>query len=471
MKSLAKGDVLLYDLLMPGDGQLLLPAGTVLDDDYIFKILRMGVWEDALRCVDPEYDLHKRLDAAAARRKDPLFDYSLFQEARVLMLKIEEVAKAWVSRDPFYEFREGRLIRQPVYDLIHNILARIRTRNILDFIDLRVHDIYDYAHPINSCTLSMAMGAALDWSDDDLVHMGVGALLSDIGMFMVPPAIRQKPTRLDPEEEEMVRNHVAKGYELLKEFGWLKAASLMAMYQHHERMDGTGYPRGLRGSNISEDARLVMVADVYDAMVSDVPYRRRNESGLAHRMISNLGGTQFDSTASAALGKAVAPYPLASKVQVTGGQDATVILVEGGHVYKPVVQVGEEVIDLSIDQRGRRIVQNVVTRRFYRQKLALACEYSVESAPRLGGTLLDISLNGLCVRGRGVRVNAGQSVEVVFILPGTPNSARIKGKVVWAKPDATGAVLFGVGTTQVHSTNQDMLLKLIMSTMPTGVDH
>lgn len=471
MRSLAKGDVLLYDLLMPGDGQLLLPAGTVLDDDYIFKILRMGVWEDALRCVDPDYDLHKRLDAAAGRRKDPLFDYSLFQEARVIMLKLEEVAKSWVNRDPIYEFREGRTVRQPVFELVHNILSRIKTRNVADYIDLRVHDIYDYAHPINVCTLSLAMGFALDWADEDLVHLGVGALLCDIGMFMIPPAVRHKPGRLDPDEERLVRDHVAKGYELLKEFGWLKAASLMAMYQHHERMDGSGYPRGLKGSNISEEARLVMVADVYDAMVSDVPYRRRNESGLAHRMITNLGGTQYDSTATAALGKAVAPYPLSSKVQITGGQEATVILVEPGQLYKPVVQIGEEIIDLANDPRGRRIVQNVVTRRFYRQKLALACEYSIESAPRLGGTLLDISLNGLCVRGRGVRVNAGQAVEVVFILPGTANTARIKGKVVWAKPDASGAVLFGVGTTQVHSTNQDQLLKLIMSTMPTGVDH
>ncbi len=470
MRSLAKGDVLLYDLLMPGDGQLLLPAGTVLDDDYIFKILKMGVWEEALRCVDPDYDLHKRLDAASSRRKEPLFDYSLFQEARLLMLKIEECAKAWTRRDPVYEFREGRVLRQPVLEVVHNVIARIRSRNVGDYIDLRVHDVYDYAHSINVCTMAMAMAAVLDWNDEDLLHLGVGALLSDIGMFMVPPAIRHKMGTLEPDEEQEIRSHVSRGYELLKEFGWLKAASLMAMYHHHERMDGTGYPRALKGSNISEEARLVMVADVYDALISDVPYRRRNESGLAHRMISNLAGTQFDTTAAAALAKAVAPYPLQSKVQITGGQEASVVLVEAGQLYKPVVQIGEEMVDLTGDPRGRRIVQNVVTRRFYRQKLSLGCEYSLDSAPRLGGTMLDISLNGMCIRGRGVRVNSGQTIEVVFILPGTANTARIKGKVVWAKPDASGAMLFGVATTQMHATNQDQLLKLIMSSVPTGVD-
>ncbi|MBM3267773.1 MAG: PilZ domain-containing protein [Candidatus Sericytochromatia bacterium] len=470
MKSLSKGDVLLYDLLMPGDGQLLLPAGTVLDDDYIFKILKLGVWEEALRCVDPDYDLHQRLDAAATRRKDPLFDYSLFQEARLIMLKLEECAKAWTKRDPIYEFREGRILRQPIFELIHNIKGRIRSRNMADFIDLRVHDVYDYAHSINVCTMSLAMGAALDWADEDLLHLGAGALLADIGMFLVPPAIRHKAGTLEPEEEVEVRSHVARGYELLKEFGWLKAASLMAMFHHHERMDGSGYPRALKGSNISEGARLVMVADVYDAMISDVPYRRRNESGLAHRMIMNLAGAQFDATATAALAKAVAPYPLQSKVQITGGQEAAVILVESGKLYKPVVQIGEEIVDLSGDPRGRRIVQNVVTRRFYRQKLSLACEYSLDSAPRLGGTMLDISLNGMCIRGRGVRAHSGQAIEVMFILPGTANTARIKGKVIWARPDATGAVLFGVATTQMHATNQDQLLKLIMSSVPTGVD-
>jgi HD-GYP domain-containing protein (c-di-GMP phosphodiesterase class II) len=470
MRSLAKGDVLLYDLLMPGDGQLLLPAGTVLDDDYIFKILKMGVWEEALRCVDPDYDLHKRLEAAAARRKDPLFDYALFQEARLVILKIEDCAKAWVRRDPVFEFREGRVLRQPINELVHNILTRIRTRNVVDFIDLRVHDVYDFAHPINVCTMSMAMGVALDWGEEDLLLLGVGALVADIGMFMVPPAIRHKPGRLEVEEEQEVRAHVVRGYELLKDFGWLKAASLMAMYHHHERMDGSGYPRGLKGSNISEQARLLMVADVYDAMISDVPYRRRNESGLAHRMITNLAGAQFDTTAAAALGKAVGPYPLSSKVQVTGGQECMVILVEQTSLYKPVVQVGEEIIDLAGDPRGRRIVQNIVTRRFYRQKLALACEYMVETGNRLGGTVLDLSLNGMCIRGRGVRVSAGNAIEVIFILPGTANTARIKGKVVWAKPDTTGAMLFGVATTEMHATNHDQLLKLIMSSMPTGVD-
>lgn len=140
-------------------------------------------------------------------------------------------------------------------------------------------------------TLELARLAGV--TEEELAHVRRGALLHDIGKMGVPDAILLKPARLTEEEWEVMRRHPTYAYELLSPIAYLRPA-LDIPYCHHESWDGSGYPRGLEGEQIPLAARLFAVADVWDALRSDRPYRPAwpEEKVLEH--IRGLAGTHFE---------------------------------------------------------------------------------------------------------------------------------------------------------------------------------
>ena len=141
--------------------------------------------------------------------------------------------------------------------------------------------------------LSVQLAARLGLGGDQLVQVRRGALLHDIGKMGVPDHILLKPGSLDPDEWEVMKRHTTFAYDLLSSIPFLRPA-LDIPYAHHERWDGNGYPRGLRGEEIPLAARLFSVVDVYDALTSERPYREAwtEDEALAH--IEEGAGSQFD---------------------------------------------------------------------------------------------------------------------------------------------------------------------------------
>ena len=141
--------------------------------------------------------------------------------------------------------------------------------------------------------LAVQLAARLGLRGEDLVQVRRGALLHDIGKMGVPDAILLKPGKLDPDEWEVMKSHTTLAYELLSGIPFLRSA-IDIPYAHHERWDGTGYPRGLKGEEIPIGARLFAVVDVYDALTSDRPYRRAWSREKALAYIRDNAGTHFD---------------------------------------------------------------------------------------------------------------------------------------------------------------------------------
>jgi putative nucleotidyltransferase with HDIG domain len=125
----------------------------------------------------------------------------------------------------------------------------------------------------------------------EIMHRG--GLLHDIGKIGTPASILDKPGSLEPEEMQIMRDHVRIGVRILEPIACLREA-LPLVAQHHEWLDGSGYPAGLAGENISVHARIVAVADCYDAMVSDRPYRKGLPKPQALEILRQRSGTQFD---------------------------------------------------------------------------------------------------------------------------------------------------------------------------------
>jgi len=150
-------------------------------------------------------------------------------------------------------------------------------------------------HSERVTNLALKMGHAMRLPTKSLEIMHRGGLLHDIGKIGTPATILDKPGRLEPEEMQTMRDHVKIGVRILEPIPCFREA-LPIVAQHHEWFDGSGYPAGLAGDNISLHARILAVADCYDAMVSDRPYRKGLPQLQALEILRQRSGTQFDPT-------------------------------------------------------------------------------------------------------------------------------------------------------------------------------
>jgi putative nucleotidyltransferase with HDIG domain len=162
---------------------------------------------------------------------------------------------------------------------------------LVSALDLREHDTGLHSQRVRDYTELLANRFGVD--EKLRREIGFGALLHDVGKIAVPDQILMKPDKLTDEEWHEMRKHPEAGYRIVKRIGFLKAAAEI-VHAHHERYDGKGYPRGLKGDEIPLGARLFMVADVYDALTSLRPYKKALSCEEAVTEIRNLSGTHFD---------------------------------------------------------------------------------------------------------------------------------------------------------------------------------
>ncbi|HEU5089059.1 MAG TPA: HD domain-containing phosphohydrolase, partial [Roseiflexaceae bacterium] len=169
-------------------------------------------------------------------------------------------------------------------------------------------DRYNRQHSQRVSDYSVAIARTLGMSSEAVYHVRVGSLLHDIGKIGVPDAVLDKPSRLDDDELTEMRSHTVKGHAILsqQELRWLLRAELPALLQHHERLDGTGYPHAISGDNISQIGRIVAVADVFDALTSARPYKEPWPAEQAIAYLQQRVGSEFDPQAVTALAQAVA---------------------------------------------------------------------------------------------------------------------------------------------------------------------
>jgi putative nucleotidyltransferase with HDIG domain len=158
-------------------------------------------------------------------------------------------------------------------------------------IDLRDNETAGHSQRV--CRYSLEIARALGWSESQLGSLARGAYLHDIGKLGIPDGILLKPGPLTDKERNAMQRHVEIGFSLVADIAFLADAAEMIL-AHHERYDGSGYPRGLKGNEILPSARIFAVADSFDAITSDRPYRRASSFESGREIIHNCSGTKFD---------------------------------------------------------------------------------------------------------------------------------------------------------------------------------
>jgi HD-GYP domain-containing protein (c-di-GMP phosphodiesterase class II) len=191
-------------------------------------------------------------------------------------------------------------------------LVRILRRGVAvgELFQILNHNFDTFSHVVNVASYCVAL--ARHWGIQDAVELekiAVGALLHDFGMRAVPRHVLMKRGRFSPAERELIEEHPQRGYEALQGRPELEFGQLMMAYQHHERVNGRGYPVGITGQEMHPWARLCAVCDVFEALTSDRPYRKPLALGAALELLQGQAGTQFDREMVQCLTSAIQPTP------------------------------------------------------------------------------------------------------------------------------------------------------------------
>ena len=232
----------------------------------------------------------------------------------------------------------------PSLDEARLISERIHTSLLLDNYlvnrSLEPHTPYDLAsHSVNVAVIAgkLALGMALP--SEQVVRAILAGLAHDVGMARLPKSLLSNPGRFTPEQREELRRHPELGAEILEPLGssweWLHRVVL----QEHERRQGQGYPLGLTGGAIDPLARIVAVADVFEALSHPRTYRSPNTALEALEQIATMGGEWFDPGVVAALVNEISAFPLDSFVQLTSGEIARVISTNPENLFRPEVEL------------------------------------------------------------------------------------------------------------------------------------
>lgn len=218
----------------------------------------------------------------------------------------------------------------------------------LDLVDLRTFDDYTYRHSVNVAVLSTVIGMGLNFKKSDLVDLCVAAIFHDLGKLRINPAILNKPSVLTTEEYEIMKEHSKLSYELIKERKDVSARSKVGVLFHHENEDGSGYPRGLEKNDIHLFAKIIHVADVYDALTSKRPYKNPYEVSEVIEYLMGGCDILFDRNVVEVFMKSVPVFPKGMGIMLSDGRSG-IVLENTDNPIRPRVRLmdGKE-LDLSL---------------------------------------------------------------------------------------------------------------------------
>ncbi|MDR3562160.1 MAG: HD-GYP domain-containing protein [Negativicutes bacterium] len=243
-----------------------------------------------------------------------------------------------------------------------SIDTMINTTGVISFLkSIRSTDDYTFQHSVNVGIIAGVLGKWMGIKGEALREVVLTGLLHDIGKTQVPLEILNKPGGFTPAEQETMQEHATFGYELMKQTNQLSKDVLLGVWQHHERMNGEGYPFGLANGDISLYARIIAVADTYDAMTTDRVYKA---AVTPFRVVEEVFGEIFcklDPMVSMTFLENLKDSLIGYVVRLSDGKEARVVYLDKSRPAQPVVKIGDgEYIDLE-KRRDLNIVEVIST--------------------------------------------------------------------------------------------------------------
>lgn len=301
------------------DGRVLLANGTKLSTSFISRLQKTG-----LHYVYIE---------------NPLINDVVFQETVKETTKLKAL-KHYSSILHDLNFQQT-INAKSTKAVVNQILEDLTSNKdvLVNLSDIQCHDSSTYSHSVSVAIIALVFGLASDLDPGELELLGIGALLHDVGKAYIPNEILTKPAQLTAEERQIINKHCYYGYDILIQNRNVEDICALAAYQHHERVDGEGYPRQLTKERIHKFALITAIADVYEALTNNRPYRLRFKSNEAYEFIMAHSGTHFDMDLVKVFVKHIAIFPNGSQVVLSNCQKGYVVGQNKGFPSRPIVRV------------------------------------------------------------------------------------------------------------------------------------
>lgn len=322
--------------------QIVVKKGTVLDERTITKLHRFEIpqfmIEEEVLSIQEANSYHRSSyseriqNNPAFRRFQANYDTEIISFQNMISCVIEKNQK--IDCEALY-----RQVVMLLKDTGNSINAFDMVQN------LRHYDDSTYAHSMNVGLLCNVFADWLGFGEDEKKTLTVAGILHDIGKTRVPLEIIQKPARLSEEEYQIIKKHTEYGFAILTE-NKLDYHIRYTALQHHERMDGSGYPLGLAGDHIDEYARIVSIIDVYDAMTSPRVYRGPTCPFDVIQIFEEEGFQKYDSRYILTFLRRIAESYLNERIKLSDGRTGKLIYINVHALSRPVVMVDGEAIDL-----------------------------------------------------------------------------------------------------------------------------
>lgn len=314
-----RNDAKLARTIFNSEGGVLLTKGVTINESYIYRLREYGINEIYI----------DDLMSSGITVTDVVEDKTR-KDSEVLVKKT-------MLNYSFSDSLDVEAVKRTVNKIIDELLSN---RDIIyNLAEIRKVDDYTFEHSVNVCILSLITGIGLGFNIDRLRELGTGALLHDIGKLFIPKSILLKPTHLTVDEFETIKKHTVLGYDALKNSGKVNLTTAYIAFGHHERYDGSGYPLQLKSDNIQIYARIVAVADVYDALTSDRVYRKRLKPCEVYEYITSLSINHFDPKVIDSFVKYVTVYPVGTGVMLNTKERALVVRNNRHTPTRPVIRI------------------------------------------------------------------------------------------------------------------------------------
>lgn len=325
--------------------------GTVLDAHLIQALKRMH--------IDGVYIEEEAKDAIAAEAEEklPPFIKDTIEKNKVkdpAKVELSESVKKRVSEGVQYLYNNSgsEQFAETSNRITQDLVRAIDENDALavDISTLKTSDEYTFKHSVDVATISMIIARKQGFSEKDIYDIGISGLLHDMGKSKIPLEILNKPDRLNDAEFEVMKQHSVLGYKILKEKKEFSDEVALAVLQHHEKMNGTGYPFGHTKEKIIPYAKILSISDVYDALVTERPYKKACSQRNAVEIIMSMT-PELDITAMRSFMESVILYPVGTNVELSNGEMAKVVRNNTGLVLRPVVVglTSGKVYDLAND--------------------------------------------------------------------------------------------------------------------------
>lgn len=282
-------------------------------------------------------------------------------------IEIHEVIRPEVKREAlgiinsmFMQGKEEYVSQRSIENVAKGIVESVLDQGdvMFNLLDVKRYDDYTYFHCVNVGVLAAMVGAGMKLSETELEQLTTAALLHDVGKRFIPVEVLNAKYPLDDEQKKLMHTHAYAGMDFLREKYSFSGYVHQGVFQHHEWYDGSGYPLGRSGEEISLFARIIKLVDVYDAMTSNRPYRPAISNGDVVEYMMAGSGQEFDPLVLETFLRKIAIYPVGAQIELSDGSQAVVVENNPEMILRPkirMIHTGKDV-DLAKDADARNLV-------------------------------------------------------------------------------------------------------------------